>query len=61
MSKIGFGGPREICYVVLMYIRIKKNKSGSFSIQVVEKRKGIRKVIETIGVSAKQKARAFFI
>jgi len=34
-----------------MFIRKKKNKSGTVSIQVIDKRKGYR-VIKTIGCSA---------
>ncbi len=35
----------------MMYIRSKKNKSGSLSIQIIEKFRGTYKVIETVGVA----------
>ena len=40
-----FGWPVRIS----MFIRAKKNKSGSVSIQLVSKEKGVYKVVKTIG------------
>lgn len=40
-----------IWHAVLMYIRTKKNKSGSISIHIVEKCRGVRRLVESVGVA----------
>ena len=39
-----------------MYVRSKKNKSGSVSIQIIEKKVGKYKVVETVGLAKSPEA-----
>ncbi len=41
----------ENCYTIIMFIRKKKNSSGSISVQIISKKAGKYKVVETIGCS----------
>ena len=45
------GGARQNIVLLFMFIRKKKNRSGTTSIVVVSKRNGLYKEIKTIGVS----------
>ena len=43
---------RISCYICTMYVRRKKNSSGSISVQVIDKSSGKYKVVHSIGSSS---------
>jgi hypothetical protein len=45
----------HFCYFWVMFIRLKKNKSGSISVQILLKENGRNRLIKSIGSSSDQK------